>query len=109
VVWDVRYHPGAEAEFRALPPGDRNAVDNAVKKLEAYGPALPYPHQSAVKGSGSIRELRPRGGRSRVRPLYQRFANTFVIGAVGPEAQVDSRGFERAVQRATGRFAEVEE
>jgi hypothetical protein len=108
-MWDVRYHPGAEAEFHALLPGDRNAVDNAVKKLEAYGPALPYPHQSAVRGSRSVRELRPRGGRSRMRPLYQRFGDVFVIGAIGPEVQVDSRGFERAVQRAVERLAEIEE
>ena len=47
--------------------------------------------------------------RSRVRPIYQRFANTFMIGAVGPEAQVDPRGFDRAVRLATDRFAEIEE
>jgi hypothetical protein len=108
-VWDVRYHPGAEVEFHALRPGDRNAVDNAVKKLEAYGPALPYPHQSAVRSSRSVRELRPRSGRSRIRPLYQRFGDVFVIGAIGPEAQVDPRGFDRAVQRAVERFVEIEE
>lgn len=108
-MWDVRYHPAAEAEFQALATNDRNAVDNAVKKLEAYGPALPYPHQSAVGGSRPPRELRPRGGRSRVRPLYQRFANTFMIGAVGPEAQVDPKGFDRAVRLATNRLAEIEE
>ena len=88
---------------------DRNAVDNAVRKLEAFGPGLPYPHQSAVKGSEAIRELRPRGGRSRIRPLYRRFADTFVIGAIGPEAKVDPKRFERAVRMASTRFAEIEE
>jgi hypothetical protein len=108
-VWQVVYHPEAEMEYHALPAGDRSAVDNAVRKLEMYGPTLPYPHQSAVRGSESIRELRPRGGRSRVRPLYRRFTNTFVIGAVGPEAQADPKRFERAVRSATNRFAEIEE
>jgi hypothetical protein len=109
LVWIVVYHPEAELEYHALSVVDRSAVDNAVRKLETYGPTLPYPHQSAVRGSVSIRELRPRGGRSRVRPLYRRFADTFVIGAVGPEAQVDPRRFERAVRSATTRFAEIEE
>jgi hypothetical protein len=108
-VWSVVYHPEAEAEYRSLSTADRNAIDNAVRKLEAYGPMLPYPHQNAVRGSKSLRELRPRGGRSRVRPLYQRFADTFVIAAIGPEAQVDSRRFDRAVRSATSRLAEIEE
>jgi hypothetical protein len=38
-------------------------------------------------------------------PLYQRFANTFIVVAVGPEAQVDPRGFDRAVRLATNRLA----
>jgi hypothetical protein len=109
LVWIVVYHPEAEMEYHALSTADRNAVDNAVRKLEMYGPTLPYPHQSAVKSSESIRELRPRGGRSRVRPLYRRFTDTFVIGAVAPEAQVNPRLFDRAVRSATTRFAEIEE
>ena len=108
-MWSVVYHPDAETEYRSLSSADRNAVDNAVKKLEIYGPVLPYPHQSAVRGSKSLRELRPRSGRSRLRPLFQRFADTFVIGAIGPEAQVDSRRFDRAVRLATRRLAEIKE
>jgi hypothetical protein len=53
-VWIVVYHPEAEMEYHALSAADRSAVDNAVRKLETYGPTLPYPHQSAVKGSDSI-------------------------------------------------------
>jgi hypothetical protein len=56
-VWAVVYHPGAETEYHSLSAADRNAVDNAVRNLETYGPALPYPHQSAVRGSKSLREL----------------------------------------------------
>jgi hypothetical protein len=49
-MWDVRFLPGAEAERDKLPPGERVAVDHAVEKLEALGPALPFPHQSKVQG-----------------------------------------------------------
>jgi hypothetical protein len=48
-------------------------------------------------------------GRSRVRPLYQRFADTFVVGAIGPEAQVNPRRFDQAIRLATSRLAEIEE
>ena len=36
---------------------------NAIAKLEAIGAELGYPHTSQVQGS-TVRELRPRGGRS---------------------------------------------
>ena len=108
-MWAVVYHPGAETEYRSLSAADRNAVDNAVRKLETYGPSLPYPHQSAVRDSKSLRELRPRGGRSRVRPLYLRRADTFVIVAIGPESQVDPRRFDRALRLATSRLSDIEE
>jgi hypothetical protein len=44
-----------------------------------------------------------------VRPLYQRHGDTFVIAAIGPEAQTDARGFDRAVRLATSRLSDIEE
>ena len=82
---------------------------NAVEKLQALGPQLPYPHQSNVEGAERLRELRPRAGRSPWRAFYRRFGDVFVIGAVGPEAQVDKRKFARAVDEAIARLDEVEE
>ncbi len=81
---------------------------NAVDKLKVAGPALPYPHQSAVHGT-SIRELRPRAGRSPWRAFYRRLGDQFVIGAIGPEAMVDRRGFDRAVTACTIRLVELED
>ena len=70
---------------------------------------MPYPHQSDVRGGRGLRELRPRAGRSRVRALYGRLGDAFVIVAVAPEALVDRRRFDRAVGVAAQRLAEVEE
>jgi len=86
-------------------------MNNAVEKLEAAGPRLPFPHSSAVQGdaSGGMRELRPRAGRSRWRPIYRQVsATTFVIFAVGPEAQINKRGFDSAVRRAIKRAADLD-
>ncbi len=84
---------------------------NAAQKLEAAGPRLGHPHSSSVKGgAGSgFRELRPRAGRSRWRPIYRRVTpDTFVVFAVAPEADIDRRGFDAAIARAAERFARFE-
>lgn len=75
------------------------------------GPRLQRPHSSAVQGTAGkgLRELRPRAGRSRWRPIYRRVTpDTFVILAVGPEAQIDRSGFDAAVDRAAKRFADLD-
>jgi hypothetical protein len=81
-----------------------------VQKLEAVGPRLGSPHSSAVQGEPGqgLRELRPRAGRSRWRIYRGVSPSTFVILAVAPEAQIDSRGFDAAVRRAVERFGQLE-
>jgi hypothetical protein len=104
-MWAVRYHPAAQAEEGALPPSEQLAMTNVVMKLRTLGPMLPFPHQSAVRGT-NLRELRPRSGRSAWRALYRRVGDVFVIGAISPEAQSDKRGFDRAVLVAGRRIDE---
>jgi hypothetical protein len=108
-MWSVMYLPEAEQERAALPKPERAALINADAKLGAYGPMLGYPHTSAVRGAEGLRELRPRAGRSAYRALYRQVGRVFVVAAVGPEAQSDPRGFDRAVRRAQERLAKVEE
>ena len=75
------------------------------------GRRLGHPHSSAVHGEvgHGLRELRPRAGRSRWRPIYRRVnPSTFVIFAVAPEAEIDSRGYDAAVARAVERFKALE-
>ena len=80
----------------------------AVEKLEAFGDTLGFPHSSSVRNADRLRELRPRAGRSPWRAFYRRIEDTLVIASVGPEANVDPRGFRTATQRAEGRLAEIE-
>jgi hypothetical protein len=108
----VRWHPDAAAERDASwPPGEHAAIFHAAQKLEAEGPRLPYPHSSAVQGEAGkgLRELRPRSGRSRWRPIYRQVADTFVILAVGPEAVIDAAGFAAAVGRAKERLESLKQ
>lgn len=88
---------------------EKAALINAEVKLGALGPTLAYPHSSAVQGADRLRELRPRGGRSRWRALYRQVGDEFVIGAIAPEAQVDPRRFTAACRHAEARLAELED
>jgi hypothetical protein len=103
-MWTVEWHAHAIEELMRLPKDEQAALDHAVEKLATLGPQLPYPHQSAVRGQRGLRELRPRGGRSRWRALYKRRGSAFVIAAIAPEAEVDPRGFDRAARLARRRL-----
>jgi len=110
--YEVLWHPAADAERAAISDAsERNAIQHAREKLEALGPRLGAPHTSAIRGEdgSGMRELRPRAGRSRWRPIYRRAQpRTFVILAVAPEAQIDKRGFDQKVAKARQRFEELE-
>jgi hypothetical protein len=94
-------------ELLGLDLRDQEAVQHAREKLVAVGDRLPFPHQSAVRQGAPLRELRPRSGRCRWRPLYARVGDGFVILAVAPEADVDPKGFRRGVDVALRRLAEL--
>ena len=106
------WHPSAASERDASePPKEQVAMEHVVDKLEATGPQLPFPHSSAVKGKDGkgFRELRPRAGRSRWRPVYRQVTDTvFVIFAVAPEAEIDGNGYKKAVKRASKRYDDFE-
>jgi hypothetical protein len=108
-MWEVAYLREAVDERAELPARDRAAVDNAVAKLEAMGPALPYPHSSNVEGWNDLRELRPQAGKSPWRPLYRKVGDRFVIAAIGPEAKKNRRGFDKTCEQAIDRLAKLEE
>ena len=87
------------------------AIAHVIEKLEVDGPTLRSPHQSGVKreGGSGLRELRPRRGRSRWRPLYRRTEETlFAILAIGPEAEIDKVGYAKAVRLAKQRLKRLE-
>src|SRR5688572_23388026 len=66
LAWRVLILPEAREELRAVPIADRMAIENAIEKLTVLGDQLGAPHSSAIRGAGeTLRELRPRGGRSR--------------------------------------------
>jgi hypothetical protein len=110
--YEVLWHPTADAERAAISDAaERAAIQHVREKLEAIGPRLGAPHTSAIQGEDGLglRELRPRAGRSRWRPIYRRVGpGIFVILAVAPEAEIDKRGFDQTVRDARRRFDALE-
>ena len=94
---EVLILPDTEIELKALPAGERQAILRVFLKLENLGNLLNYPHQSSVRVTEGLRELRPRAGRSRYRTFYRRTGpDQFVIAAIGPEALVDRKDLDEA-------------
>lgn len=105
---EVLAHAAAGEEYRELPEREQDAMDNAIAKLRVLGDRLPYPHSSATRSEGRFRGLQLRAASSPWRAFYRRFGDVAIIGAFGPEAKVDPRGFRDAVQRAMDRLAAYE-
>ncbi|HEX5762758.1 MAG TPA: type II toxin-antitoxin system RelE/ParE family toxin [Solirubrobacterales bacterium] len=110
--WEVAWHPKALDEKNEIEDvAERVAIAHVIEKLEVDGPALQSPHQSGVMGEegSGLRELRPRRGRSRWRPLYRRIDESlFAILAVGPEAEIERTGYAKAVRLAKQRLKRLE-
>ena len=110
--YEVLWHPDADAERAAIQDAaERTAIQHAREKLEVLGPRLGSPHSSAISGEdgSGLRELRPRAGRSRWRPIYRQISpGAFVILAVAPEALIDNRGFDQKVRNARRRLEELD-
>lgn len=46
---EVRFTHDARREFHALPAAEKEAMRNAIAKLETAGDELAYPHSSQVR------------------------------------------------------------
>jgi hypothetical protein len=110
--WRVAWHPKALDEKEAIEDAaERVAIAHVIEKLEVDGPALQSPHQSGVMGEegSGLRELRPRRGRSRWRPLYRRTdERLFAILAISPEVEINKAGYAKAVRVAKQRLMRLE-
>jgi mRNA-degrading endonuclease RelE of RelBE toxin-antitoxin system len=109
MTWRVTVHPEASVELAALPEADQDAIINAIEKLKVQGVRLGAPHSSSIRGTKeTLRELRPRAGRSRWRAFYRRIGDQFLIAAIGPEASVSAAGFRRSVADALARLSTLD-
>jgi len=100
----------AQDERSAMPINERTAMYNAFEKLEILGGRLGSPHSSSVRGvPETLNEVRPRAGKSPWRAFNRRIGSEMVIGAIGPEALVNSSGFRQAARVALARLRKYEQ
>lgn len=100
----VRYHHEAVEELAGIKDQkQRRAILTVVSHLFQLGDRLVMPHSRPVSGTKKLRELRPSGGQSVLRPLYAPIDDEYVVLTIGPEADTDPQGFRRAVERAQRR------
>jgi hypothetical protein len=99
-IWLVEYIADAAGDFQAIEARkERVGVLTAVDKLVALGPKLVPPHMKSLRGEPNLMELRPRQGRSPVRPIYARVGEGFKILAIAGSKDE----FDAAVRRARAR------
>jgi hypothetical protein len=103
-AWIVHWDHRAVEELHQFDKSNFKYVLTVVDFLHKLGPKIVAPHSKPLQGERKLRELRPGGGKTLVRPLYIRWHDReFVILAVGPESQVDGPGFRAAITRAKER------
>lgn len=84
MTWAVDFYEEADRSapveqfLRGLPKKQRAKLVGLVETLKHYGPDLPFPYSSHVRGK--LRELRTQFGKTRLRVLYFGDANrTFIL------------------------------
>ena len=106
-------HPAFARELATLSRSDSaetKAIEHAIIILQTMGPRVGFSHTSAVRTSSrvTLRELRPRRGRSRYRVLFAPHGDGSILLALAPEARHQPRAFRQAVVDACERLVELD-
>lgn len=110
MTWPVTYYrdrrgfePANEFIDGVAPPSHQDMIDSYIDRLAEFGPELPFPSCSHVRGD--IWELRPDGGRTHYRILYFRTRNVFVLlhAFLKPGGSIA----EREIRLAEDRMADI--
>ena len=99
IVWEVEYTDEFGLWWQELSDTQQNAVVARVELLMEYGPNLPYPYSSDVKGSrhGVMRELRVQSAGRRLRVFYAFDPRRTSILLIGGDKTGNDRFYEEYV------------
>jgi len=94
--WEVEYTDEFGTWWETLSEKEQTAVAVTVGLLERMGPALPFPHSSAVHGSrhGHMRELRTQCGGRPLRTLYVFDPRRVAVLLIGGDKTGHDRWYE---------------
>ncbi len=100
--WEVEYTDEFGRWWDALNEEEQVSVDASVRLLERFGPMLPYPHSSAVRGvrHRHLRELRIQHRGRPLRVLYAFDPRRVALLLLGGDKTGKDRWYEENVPRA---------
>jgi hypothetical protein len=99
MAWEIEYTDDFEAWWDSLNEDEQESVAASVYLLEERGPALGFPHSSAINGSkhGHMRELRTQHGGRPFRTLYAFDPMRNAILLMGGDKTGNDRWYEISV------------
>ncbi len=106
--WEVEYTDEFEQWWHGLTEGQQDSVAAKVELLIEYGPNLPYPYSSDIRGSrrGVMRELRVQSGGRPIRVFYAFDPRRTSILLIGGDKTGNDRFYEEYVPRADALYDE---
>lgn len=106
--WKVEYTDEFGQWWQTLSERQQDDVTARVELLMAYGPELPYPYSSAVRGSrhGVMRELRAQSGGRPLRVFYAFDPRRTSILLIGGDKGGNDRFYEEYVPVADDLYDE---
>lgn len=96
MTWDVEYTDEFGCWWESLTAEEQESIAVSVRLLEDRGPALGFPHSSAINGSrhGHMRELRTQHNGRPIRTLYAFDPRRSAILLIGGDKTGDNRWYE---------------
>lgn len=96
MTWDVEYTDEFGDWWESLTAEEQESIAVSVCLLEDRGPALGFPHSSAINGSrhGHMRELRTQHNGRPIRTLYAFDPRRSAILLIGGDKTGDNRWYE---------------
>jgi len=100
--WLIEYTDEFGAWWEALAESEQISVAAHVRKLEQYGPGLPFPYSSGIAGSRHphMRELRVQAGGRPLRIFYVFDPRRAAILLIGGDKTGDKRFDDRMIPMA---------
>ncbi len=108
MVWEVEYTDEFGEWWQELTESQQDSVAAKVELVKEYGPNLPYPHSSDIRGSrhGVMRELRVQSGGRPIRVFYAFDPRRMSILLIGGDKTGNDRFYEEYVPLADDLYDE---
>ncbi|EPJ78968.1 hypothetical protein CFII64_21580 [Pseudomonas sp. CFII64] len=100
--WEIEYTDEFGSWWECLRTNEQSSVEASVRLLGQFGPALRFPHCSAIKGArhGNLRELRIQHGGRPFRILYAFDPRRCVLLLIGGDRTGHNRWYIEYVPMA---------